>query len=1005
MKKILFLLSFLLPASLMAQTVPFTRVSGRASNDQLPVMATGTIKGNNTGSIGSPGDLTATQVRNLLSILDSTNYYTKGVIDILLGGKQTALGYTPLRPSNNLSDLASASTARTNLGLGNVDNTSDANKPISTATQAALNLKGDSTRSYPKTSIDLFLAGKQGVLGYTPVPNTRQLNGYPLSSNITLTTTDIAEGTRQYFSQPRVRNALLSNYSTNSSAFANGDSIQAFANKAKYQIEKNALEIDAPNIMGVLYNYDFTSSGGISAFTKVGSSATFTPGASGLVVANASQALTDYLYVTGYTSQSADYLIEYDVIAGTINSTSSGIAVGFQSANGSAPLQTSGHILFNLSSTNTGQWQRFLNNSTTLIASSTSKIAVTAGQTIKMRIRVRGNRFDALATNLSTGNQNAWTEWGSGATSHRLAIYAMGGTHTLKNFKVTSLAQKGAELLCIGDSNTAGSGLDRDDDRYFTELGKYLHSKPVQYGGSGARAQEVQACLSDIIAHQPKAVSIMIGTNNYNDYAGFQTAVNAINTSLTGAGITVWWITPPPRTDTDMSSFASYLQTQFGSTGRVIDAFSPFTTLGATTLDANLSDDGVHLNTVAARSLAWLIMNNIYPSIDLKRVDFNERDPIRMVFRNPITSIKYSGNYLNTSSQIVTTIGGTDVFKAGLLGAQVIGSSTTNTTNRALIVTSSTSPATAAGAGSLQIGTDLIQNYSGSAGVDYISASRSKLINGGSGTQRFAAGLVASVAGSAAGATNSYNNVAGVYSEISLTAGSYSASNFTAPFYAAAPKQTGGSINSSGYWAGLYLEDMVASTTTDILTNTASINSGTFNKRYALYSNGGDFFIKGAVGLGITGLTNPAAKLHMVQGTLGTAVTRLESTATTNNVIATLYQNKATTTDATVTTLHTFATTTDVQYTLRATVTAKRTGGASGTAGDGASYIVAVRAKNVGGTVTIGTPVSLLTDEDQVGWDVTFSVSGTNVLVRVTGAASNNISWSLNSLEGNEGNN
>ena len=50
------------------------------------------------------------------------------------------------------------------IGLGNVDNTSDTNKPISTATQTALDLKADKSSVYDKTEVGDLLKTKQDTL-------------------------------------------------------------------------------------------------------------------------------------------------------------------------------------------------------------------------------------------------------------------------------------------------------------------------------------------------------------------------------------------------------------------------------------------------------------------------------------------------------------------------------------------------------------------------------------------------------------------------------------------------------------------------------------------------------------------------------------------------------------------------------------------------------------------------------------------------------------------------
>lgn len=138
----------------------------------------------------------------------------------------------------------------------------------------------------------------------------------------------------------------------------------------------------------------------------------------------------------------------------------------------------------------------------------------------------------------------------------------------------------------------------------------------------------------------------------------------------------------------------------------------------------------------------------------------------------------------------------------------------------------------------------------------------------------------------------------------------------------------------------------------------------------------------------------PVALLHLTAAAVGSEVFRMESTATNDDPLDQFFHGRVATTDATVTTINTIAITASRTYLIEAVVRARRTGGTLGTADDGAGYVIRGTYKTAAGVVTLIGALSLdYTAEDQILWDASLVISGTNVLVRVTGAANNNITW------------
>lgn len=101
------------------------------------------------------------------------------------------------------------------------------------------------------------------------------------------------------------------------------------------------------------------------------------------------------------------------------------------------------------------------------------------------------------------------------------------------------------------------------------------------------------------------------------------------------------------------------------------------------------------------------------------------------------------------------------------------------------------------------------------------------------------------------------------------------------------------------------------------------------------------------------------------------------------------------TTDATATAITAQTIPLSSSLLIEATIIGKRTGGSAGSAGDSATFIMNASYKNIAGTVTQIGKSDIFSASDQAAWKYTLTISGTDVMIQVTGAANNNISWNI----------
>lgn len=145
--------------------------------------------------------------------------------------------------ANGGTGATSASAAKTNLGLGNVDNTTDLNKPISTAAQTALNAKEDATNKSTSTSLgnsDVLYPTQKAVKAYV---DQQVVGATPDASNTAKGLVQLAGDLSGTADLPRISNNAVTTAKINDAAVTDAKIVGVSGTKVTGNIAGNATNV------------------------------------------------------------------------------------------------------------------------------------------------------------------------------------------------------------------------------------------------------------------------------------------------------------------------------------------------------------------------------------------------------------------------------------------------------------------------------------------------------------------------------------------------------------------------------------------------------------------------------------------------------------------------------------------------------------------------------------------------------------------------------------------